>query len=574
MVTPGWHIICGWFLHHRWETHAWLTPTILGARVTWDSESCADHPEASRAVFDVWVPAVTWPALGWDLGGVCRTFVNAQGIDDNGAETNKHVAYFEGETDGIAVLRDTRGHAPITAVTDLAATPPVWPSDGTAAVAVSPDGTGFDVTNNSDTQAEIQFTVNVTPPPGWTGNGLRIAAVNTGLYGDNTVVNSGGGWAVTNLEDGPVATRVAVRTVPPNTTVKVIVTVMEEHRGRPPGYQVQVTASDYLARLGRLSIGDEPWGWDSIEYRCGRIRNLAARTGLYVDSYPRRDVGGAEPGGWQLFNTNNARPLDVDHRSALDVYRRAVAGAGRVALGLAGRVGISWALQPTKTIAVAAGVASLVDDRVTTSEVPSDAVPDVPMHLTADRVATRVTVRWWRDNTDTANTHDTTDTTWKIDAPAALQTRYGVIDRVIETDQYHPDLTKTLPDIAANLASKAQLMLAEQSEPEPYFGDGVTVVPRDLDRVRGLAELIDNASRFGRAIRFTGPLPAGLDREHRVKGGSWEWDGRTWALALSTEPVNFSGPEAGTIAQAAARPEFTIGSGTNVTIKDMRSVKL
>ena len=65
-----------------------------------------------------------------------------------------------------------------------------------------------------------------------------------------------------------------------------------------------------------------------------------------------------------------------------------------------------------------------------------------------------------------------------------------------------------------------------------------------------------------------------LADEHRVKGGKFGWDGKRWRLELDPEPVNYSGVEAATFNQAANRPEFTIGSGTGITINDMRSVKL
>ena len=86
--------------------------------------------------------------------------------------------------------------------------------------------------------------------------------------------------------------------------------------------------------------------------------------------------------------------------------------------------------------------------------------------------------------------------------------------------------------------------------------------------------MIDNATRFGRAVRLTGPLPLGVAAEHRVKGGKFGFDGGKWRMTLEVEPINFSGVDSATIARAEARPEFTIGSGTNITISNLRSIAL
>lgn len=580
MVSPGAHIIAGWFLHKLDAEAAYVTPTILRTSTTWDSESCVDHPNPARGQFDLFVPKVAVPAMGLDLGTPLRAFVWAQGLNATGTGevVDRHVAYFEGEVDGISMERSP-GKAAMGVHTAVLASPAPTPSDGTVTVGMDEAGPVV-VTNNADVTRTIEFTVRVTMPTTFTGGPVRVAAIFSPWMGSDTLVDSGGGFARTNKVTGlaPGATSFNVRVRAPsvwaNTTSKFIVLAMEENRGRPDGYHVTVTGSDYLAKLGRLSAGDKPWGWNQAYNRIDKdLAPLADAAGIYIDRYPYRD-GVNEPGGWDLMFANYVKPMDVDHRSALDIYRRTVAACGRVALGLAGRVGISWGLTPTKTITVSGGVASLAPERAWTSEIPSSAVPDVPLNLATDRVATRISASWFLPGDDYAtNPYDLKELTYQVTHPTAVA-KYGVVDRAIETDQFTTRTDWLLPNIAANLVAKIDLMLAEQAEPEWYFGDEVRIIPRDLDQVRGLAELIDNASRFGRAIRLVGPLPDGLADEHRVKGGKFGWDGQRWRLELDPEPVNYSGVEAATFNQAASRADFTIGSGAGITINDMRSVKL
>lgn len=583
MVGPGAHVIAGWYLHKFDTAAAYVTPTILRTSTTWDSESCADHPDPARGQFDLFVPKVAVPAMGLDLGTPIRTFVWAQGLNatGTGAVETRHVAYFEGEVDGIAMERSP-GKAAMGMHTAVLSSPAPTPNDGTVTVGIDTAGGPVVVTNNADVDNTIEFTVRVTMPATFTGGAVRVAAIISPWAVSDTHVNSGGGFARTNKVTGlsPGATSFNVRVRAPsvwaNATRKIIVLAMEENRGRPDGYRVTVTGSDYLAKLGRLSVGDTPWPYKQAFTRIEQdLMPLAAAAGIPIDRYPYRE-GINEPGGWDLMWANYVKPMDVDHRSALDIYRRTVAACGRVALGLAGRVGISWGLTPTKTITVSGGVASLAPERAWTSEIPSSAVPDVQLNLTTDRVATRVSASWFLPGDAynyATNPYDLKEVTYQVTHPTAVA-RYGVVDRSIETDQFTTRTDWLLPNIAANLVAKIDLMLAEQAEPEWYFGDDVRIIPRDLDQVRGLAELIDNASRFGRAIRLIGPLPDGLADEHRVKGGKFGWDGKRWRLELDPEPVNYSGVEAATFNQAANRADFTIGSGTGITINDLRSVKL
>lgn len=591
VVRTGDHWFNDWILTTK-ASDAYGTPTIRSSSVTYTSESCAEHPSPSRAMFDMFVPTLLMPAMNFDIGDQIRAFVNAQGLSDDGAGSvvDKYVAYFEGEIDGIARRPATGGKAFLTRIESVSLVSPDTECD----MRFDPETGIVYLTNVAETTKNLKFSFTMRVPlssvssgathtGSYRGGRLRVQVIRGTQsqfyyppgYIDLKIGTQPPEWNTIEVPGrtpgSDLSGMISYYNVAPGEEVQVLATAMEVGRGRPSGFDYAITGSDLLARLGRTSIGAEPWNYETVYSRILHIGE--AVPGVSIDAYPRR-FNTSEAGWPTLVTSNYVRPLDVDHRSALDVYQRTVASLGRVALGLAGRVGMSWGLTPQNNVSVSGGVASLVPDQGYTSEIPSDSIPDIAVALTSDRVATRVSATWYLPGDNVAtNPYDTKELIDHVDDPEGIR-KYGIIDRKIETDQFTTRTDWRLKDIATSLWSKMEILVAEQAETEWYFSEDPTIIPRDLDRIRGAAELIDNATRFGRAIRLTGPLPLGVAAEHRVKGGKFGFDGGKWRMTLEVEPINFSGVDSATIARAEVRSEFTIGSGTNITISDLRSIAL
>ena len=605
-IIPSQHLVNDWEVKMGRDTYNVL-PSITQTRASWTSESAASHPDPSRSTTVLNGPRIAVEAMGLDLNQGVRLFVVADGLDANLSPLKKNVAYMEGLIDGIELARiDSKGAEASPSPTRFATMPnSVNVSGSTPYVTVvsRPDGL-YDVTNTGDAPVNAQLTAFVDPS-------LSAGRISQGQYAGGPVKYAGmvrtarwdSAW-LNDVEVGPSNKQtvtlpggswqsfpVRVRNLQAGQTVTIMVVGVEQPSKAPMGplerLEVAVTASDYLATLGRLTVGDEPWDYRRVSERIYHdLAPLANASGVYLDWYPSR-VEGAEPGGVNMVNENWVRPLDVDSRSALDIYRLTCASVGRVALGLAGRVGMSWALKPSYRMTYMSGqmaFAAIVPNPDSTM-IPSKYVPDAPVAKAADKVATKINVTWWKPGPEfdlATNRQDVAEQSFILTNPTAIQ-RYGVIERKVDTHQFTTREDYTLRDIAPELVVKAQLMLDEQSEPEWYFSGNTRVIPRNLEDVQGLAEIIDNATRFGRVVRFTGPMPDGVDDSHRCIGGSFGFDGEDWHLELELEPAYYSGTDTAKFFQAAPKTDLTFSvlssssnsSGTGpITYAEMRNTAL
>lgn len=596
-VFPSQHLVNNWEMKMGKETFD-LLPSITQTKVSWSSESAASHPDPSRSSTIISGPRIAMEALGLDLNQGMRMFVMAKGLDANLSPVWKNVAYMEGLTDGIELARiDSKG----TRFATMPHTVSVSESSPDVAIVFRPDGL-IDVTNTGDVAADAHLMVktrfsssagHVTQGRYASGPVKYAGMVRTDrkdmVWGNDVLVGPSNSQTLTLA--GGVATHsfpVRVLNMQAGQTVTIMVVGVEQpgraSMGALERLEATVVASDYLATLGRLTIGDEPWDFrrvsDRIYYDLGP---LAEASGVYVDYAPRRQEG-FEPGGIAMVDSNYVRPLDVDSRSALDVYRLTCASVGRVALGLAGRVGMSWALKPAYRMTYTTDQAVIVPNPDSTM-IPSEYVPDAPVAKTADKVATKINVTWWQPGPEydwQTNKQDVVEKNFILTNPTAIK-QYGVIERKVETHQFTTRMDYTLQDIAPELLVKAQLMLDEQSTPEWYFSEDTRVIPRNLDKVQGLAEIIDNATRFGRVVRFVGPMPNGVDDSHRCIGGSFGYDGEDWRLELELEPAYYSGTDTAKFFQAKPKADLTFdvlrsslnGDGTGpITYSEMRNTAL
>lgn len=572
-ISPSQHFVNNWEVKMGRDTYNVL-PAITQTKVSWSSESAASHPDPSRSMTIISGPRIAVEALGLDLNQGMRMFVVAKGLDANLSPVRKNVAYMEGLIDGIELARiDSKG----TRFATMPHTVSVLSPD--VSIVSQPDGL-IDVTNTGEAPVDAQLLVSVDTgslagrisqgqyaggPVKYAGmvrtesrdivwvNDVRVGPSNRQTL---TLAGSGGGAVMHSFP-------VSVRNLQAGQAVTIMVVGVEQPSRASTGslerLEATVVASDYLATLGRLTIGDAPWDFRRVSERIySDLTPLAEASGVRVDWYPNR-YEGAEPGGVAMVNNNWVRPLDVDSRSALDVYRQTCASVGRVALGLDGRVGMSWALKPAYRLTYITDPVkqAFIVPSADSTMIPSKYVPDAPVAKTADRVATKVNVTWWKPGPEYAtNKQDVVEQNFILTNPTAVK-RYGVIERKVETHQFTTRMDYTLKDIAPELVVKAQLMLDEQSEPEWYFSEGTRVIPRDLDKVRGLAEVIDNATRFGRLVRFTGPMPDGVDDSHRCIGGSFGYDGKNWRLELELEPAYYSGSDTAKFHQAKPKTDLT-----------------
>lgn len=597
-IFPGEHSFRRFHLPVSKEM-AYLGPTIHEVAVSYGAESAASHPDPARGTWEMFIPKVVAGQFGFTLGDSVRTTVLADGLDDWGYGTTqsyKPTIYFDGEVDGVRRRRSKGSAFSARAVGQpgpgsVAGTWSQVRSDGVLRVF---DDTGTVDSNGAPKAVTSTFNV-ILPVPlvngatseymsgRYRGGTLRVGAVigpSSTYNGSPQAYLTVGGTTgkVVSFQPTPnswVPVRVTVYDIPPDGHVDVVVMALEEGAGRPDGYNVTVTASDWLAKAGRATVSAEPFPVKTAYQRIQEqllphaIYNLM---GFNVESSPWRDMVGYEVGGYDVMNSALVRPLDSDSRTMLDIFRRTVAAVGRTAISMRGGIGPSWGLAAQNRISVSNGVAILNPDRGYTTEIPARAVPDSPLSLTADRVATRVSATWSLPATD-GNPYGAEEVDSSMTQLWAATT-YGVIERRIETDAYSPDRTTQLHVLAPGLWQKMQLMLTEQAVPEFYFEDSTVILRGQLSKVRGLAELIDHVQRIGRPIRFVGELQSDIEREHRTRGGRFGFRGGQWYLELDIEPVGFSGAQSATYAQAKARPDFTLASARTITLRDMRGVTL
>lgn len=591
------HTVGYWDMKFTRDTYGVL-PSITESKVSWTSESAASHPEPSRSSTLIRGPKVAMDAFQLEFGDKLRLFVKANGVDDvTGGTRAKNVAYMEGSVDGLERARfNTGGSRYATLPVSVSTTDPE------ARVTLIQDhGTSMDgrivLGNTSETARSITFVASMAPgssaprksqgtyqggPMKYAGMRATFTGAEQILYQDvlmngsetSTMPGSGGSSSTHDVV-------VTVTNVQPWQTMHLLIVGVEQpgqrRLGELEGTEVLVLGSDHLARLGRLMVGDSPWPLRQVFSRIrDDLQPLATKANIILDYYPHR-FNQHEPGWYDLVTQNYVRPLDVDNRSALDVYRQTCAAVGRVALGLAGRVGMSWALKPANVLSVQSGAAQITPNPAA-SLIPSSAIPETNLSVSADKVATRINVTWWLPGPEySSNPQDVVEQNYVISNEEAIG-RFGVVERKIETHQFTTNSSWTLPNIAESLVNKAHLMLNEQSNPEWYFTGDTQIVPDDLGEVRGLAELIDNASRFGRLVRFTGLLPDGVERDHRVIGGSFGMVDGKWRLSLEVEPSNFSGTDTATYGQVASVTALTFNAvkapNPDLTILTMRSTGL
>ena len=593
MVEASDHMVNNWSLPTGLTDYA--LPTIYETKATWTSDSCADHPDPARLSMRLWTPRVLWPALDFEDGNKLRLFVLAQGIEEGtGNVVQKHVAYFEGEVEGVEI-HPTRG--------DGFAARPVRVSDidtSNAAGLVEFDaGRGVvRVTNGSSEQSDTVWVRLWFPTPAvsgvegttgrpYGGTGLTVRALWHKVPGSSAwpksawlADSSTGAADVFTVTSAPVAGEMwvdlACHSMEPNEVREYALVGVEKGTGRPEGYEVLIVGGDMLAKMGRTYIGDQVWSHQTAGVRLWwQLGGALEGRGINFDWYP---VGyfGAEPGGVDLMGSVRVRPRDVDNTSALEVYQDTVAAVGRVALGLAGRVGISWGLKPALRTEVVNGTLTKFEDEQGVSMLPASAVPASPVGKTIDRVSTRMAVQFYNPGEEyPGNPTDVKERVQYVEDPAAVK-RYGVVSRTITTEAWTENTALDAAAIAPNLALKLQQMLASQSESNWYFTDSTTYLSARLDDVRGLAELVDNASRFGRLFYFDGltdALPVG--RYHRMKGGAFGFSDGKWELEIESEPANHSGVDSVQFVDIQSS-STTIGhlkDATSFTVNDVRSVQ-
>lgn len=592
MVYASDHIVDNWSLPVGLTDYA--LPTIYETNATWTSESCADHPEPARLSMLLWTPRVLWPALDFEDGNNLRLFVVAQGIEDGtGNAVQKHVAYFEGEVEGVE-LHPTRGEG-------FAARPVrvsnISSANASGMVEFDEDRGVVRVTNGSSEQSDTVWVRLWFPTPAvsgvagttgrpYGGTGLTVRALWHKVPGSAAwpkpawLADSGAGAPdVYTVKNAPVGGEMWVdlrcHNMEPNEVREYAFVGVEKGTGRPEGYEVMVVGGDMLAKMGRTYIGDQVWSHQTAAVRLWQLGDALEGKGVNFDWYPRNFFAD-EPGGVALMESVRVRPRDVDNTSALEVYRETVAAVGRVALGLAGRVGISWGLKPALRTQVVNGTLTKFEDVQGVSMLPASAVPVSPIGKSIDKLTTRMSIGFYNPGPDyPSKPTDVKERVQYVEDREAVK-RYGVVNRTITTEAWTENTALDTAGIAPNLALKLQQMLESQARSDWYFTNSTTYISARLDDVRGLAELVDNSSRFGRLFYFDGitdALPVG--RYHRMKGGSFGYRDGKWMLEIESEPANHSGVDSVQFVDIQSS-STTIGhlkGATTFTVNDVRSVQ-
>lgn len=593
MVDASDHIVGGWSLPTGLTDYA--LPAIYETQATWTSDSCADHPEPARLSMRLWTPRVLWPALDFEDGHNLRLFVHAQGIEDvTGNVVQKHVAYFEGEVEGVE-LHATSGEAfaarPVR-VSDI-------DSSNKAGLVEFDAGRGVvRVTNGSSEQTDTVWVRLWFPTPAvsgvagttgrpYGGSGLTVRALWHKVPGSaawpkaawlaDTVTGAPDVYTVKSAPvGGEMWVDLACHTMEPNEVREYAFVGVEKGTGRPEGYEVLIVGGDMLAKMGRTYIGDQVWSHQTAGVRLWwQLGGALEGKGINFDWLPHSYFA-PEPGGEDLMGSVRVRPRDVDNTSALEVYRDTVAAVGRVALGLAGRVGISWGLKPALRTQVVGGVLTKFEDVEGVSMLPASAVPVSPIGKSIDMLTTRMSIQFYNPGPDyPGKPTDVKERVQYVEDAEAVN-RYGVVNRTITTEAWTENTALDAAAVAPNAALKLQQMLTAQAGPAWYFTDSTTYISARLDDVRGLAELVDNASRFGRLFYFDGitdALPVG--RYHRMKGGAFGYRDGKWELEIESEPANHSGVDSVQFVDVQSS-STTIGhlkDATSFTVDDVRSVQ-
>lgn len=612
MTDASFHMFGGWVFNVDTQMF-YGSPTLTESRVTWQAESCMDHPEPARGTFIARCPERVADVIGLEVGDESRAFVSCWGMktDGSGVDEWTTTGYFEGYVDSIRKTRiihpdkdDDKSRVAYHAVprrlrmtsipySGFSMACEAWDRNGLVKN-FYPAGVWSEATNGGQRLRihnwsgaarlytfQAEFYVPTTPGPSWTTGAAGYPRPGKFMFGVTqrnffdaiTVMYGGNSWPsygvmATTLPGGTVLVDYSL-TVPDGTDMEVMPFVAQVDPVSVPAHvELRIECSDALARLGRVYVGDTPWAWN---YASGRIEYdlapVVRKAGVELDTFPYKDHLGYEPGAGDLMAVKVTK-LDADNRSALEVYRRTVAAAGRAALGLAGRVGISWELKPALKVNVTAGTVQLVEDYGNMSEVWTESIVDAPLELSTDRMANRIAASFYAGATYA-------ETKQAVADDHSIR-RYGAVNRQIDTDLYD-ETSQGLQLVAPNLWSRINLALDAQREPEYYLDGSARVIAREVDIVRGLAELVDNSQRYGRTVKLGGPgLPPGVSPYQRVRGSTFGYGGGKWHLELSVEPSSFSGVEAGRFEAAQARTELTFGALQNSTLRiyDLRDVAL
>lgn len=621
-TTANVHLIGGWVFATSKQGYG-VTPTLTQSRVSWSADSCMDHPEPARGTFLAHVPRRVAEVLPIDLGSSVRAFVNCWGMDPNGTGSQAYTAcaYLEGYVDQVTKTRlKYKGpnraaarrpyhavpvqyrltNAPAAGLTvelfnrrakTATLTTTSWGGAGGGGqrmVATNRTGAAQTLTFEAmfDVTMGTERTADSTGASGTAAPGTFALDV-THKYQANEPKITYGGTTWTSRGTATITSAPSTITVSYSLQLSIDETVElvpSLAQVTPlPQYgdliELNVEASDGLAKLGRIYVGDEPWYVVTAETRLrDQLRPAVAKAGMDVDVYPYRDHMGYEAGAADLMSVKVTK-LDVDNRSALEVYRRTVAAAGRVALGLSNRVGMSWALKPALKVTVVGGVAQLGEDQGYMSNAATNSVRDVPLRLSTDRMANRITFKYFIPKSGATPPYG--ETTESItDATSAA--KYGGVARTISSDLWaatgtYGDTPTNVLSAGPNLWSKAQVALDAQREPVYYMDADTIIVPRDIDTVIGLAELVDNSQRYGRLVKLDGPIPPEVSPYQRQRGGSFGFggDGR-WHLEMQVEPSDYSGVEAGRYRDISSKSALTFNAFKTTTIRliDIRNAAL
>lgn len=292
------------------------------------------------------------------------------------------------------------------------------------------------------------------------------------------------------------------------------------------GAALDIVAADLLADLANRYVGTEPWAQETLAARATRIMTAVGGSGAGV-------VADARPGALPVSR------MDVDRQAAANLLRD-LATSGSAALWVVvsaaaptaptlriedttARVSL-WVFAPGSDALWRPMPSPTAGDALTAAAILAD--PVRWLRSTADLI-TRTTVRWL-DQTTT---------------PGTTERSVGIIDTAAEKVFGARGLSiGTILADAASATKAAQLVMASHGPSEAWRAEGLVW---DLDHsaaddatTRTLAlNLLDNATRFGRAVRV-GPLPwwtpAAGEAGLYVDGGTYRHRNGRWTLSLTT----------------------------------------
>lgn len=295
---------------------------------------------------------------------------------------------------------------------------------------------------------------------------------------------------------------------------------------------VDVTAADFIADLGNVFIGDQPWPAETVQARMQRILALAgvAMT-LLVDPRPAAIVVGARD-----VDRRSAAELLADTASSVDAVLRA---AVHPVTGPYVRVEDPGGRPALRQLALGAGgVVTIVPVAAPAGAtvLPADLVEmdGTEWQQSVADVVNRVQVSW-QEQTNPPTERFVTMT----DDPA--RGRLGERSATLSTD---------LTTSAAAQAVAQQLLARLSDSSWRIAGLAVDTTRQTLDteRIATLVPLLDGTARIGRPLQLTGvpqwwPGPA-TDLALYLEGATLTHDAGCWRLDLVTSSPNGLGQSA------------------------------